>query len=57
LQKDTRLAMEAARRLGLPGVLGAPAAQAFADASAAGWQAHDDGALLQWLRQLPTMPP
>ena len=39
------------------GNMGAPAAQAFADASAAGWQAHDDGALLQWLRQLPTIPP
>lgn len=57
LSKDTRLAMAAAGQVGVQGPLGAATAAAFAQACAAGYADHDDGALLQWLRQLPTMRP
>ena len=49
LQKDTRLAVQAAREAGFYGPLGAAARDVFAAASAAGLAAHDDSALLQWL--------
>ena len=51
LEKDTRLALEAARSVGFVGPLGAAAARTFAQASAAGLHHHDDAALLLWLRQ------
>ncbi len=57
LEKDTRLAVAAAERLGFAGPLGAHAAQAFERASAAGYRDLDDAALLSWLRDLPTMRP
>ncbi len=50
LQKDTRLAMLAAQRVGFEGPLGAATRDAFAQASAAGFDQMDDAALLQWLR-------
>lgn len=53
LQKDTRLALEAARAAGAPVWLGPSAAEAFARASADGWSGADDGALLHWFRQQP----
>lgn len=49
LAKDTRLALEAARKLGFQGPLGAAACDAFAQASAAGLAELDDAALLQWM--------
>ncbi len=49
LQKDTRLAMDAARAAGFEGPLGAATREAFAQASAAGLEERDDAALLQWL--------
>ncbi len=51
LEKDTRLATEAAARAGFEGPLGERAAQVFAQAHAAGLAELDDGALLQLLRQ------
>ena len=51
LTKDTALAQQAAHSVGFQGVLGQQAAQAFADASAAGLADLDDAAMLQWLRQ------
>ena len=51
LEKDTRLATEAARAAGFDGPLGAQAAEAFAQAHAAGLAGLDDGALLLWLRR------
>lgn len=54
LEKDTRLAIEAARAAGFDGPLGARAADAFAQAHAAGLAGLDDGALLLWLRQRGT---
>lgn len=51
LEKDTRLALEAARSVGFTGPLGAAAARTFAQASAAGLHQLDDAALLLWLRQ------
>lgn len=60
LAKDTRLAMEAGAAAGASGPLGplgAATAAAFAQACASGYADCDDGALLQWLRQLPTIPP
>ena len=51
LEKDTRLALEAAHSVGFVGPLGAAAARTFAQASAAGLHSHDDAALLLWLRQ------
>lgn len=49
LQKDTRLAMQAAQQIGFQGPLGAAACDAFAQASAAGLAEHDDASLLQWM--------
>lgn len=51
LEKDTRLATEAAARAGFRGPLGERAAQVFAQAHAAGLAELDDGALLELLRQ------
>jgi len=51
LEKDTRLAVQAARAAGFDGPLGARAAEAFAQAHAAGLVGLDDAALLLWLRQ------
>lgn len=56
LEKDTGLALQAARQVGFQGPLGAAAHAAFAQASAAGWAGLDDGALLQWLGSR-TAPP
>jgi putative dehydrogenase len=50
LEKDTRLAVEAARAAGFDGPLGARAAAVFAQARAAGLADRDDGALLPLLR-------
>ena len=49
LQKDTRLAVEAAYSAGFVGPLGAPARDVFAQASASGLANLDDAALFQWL--------
>ncbi len=49
LEKDTRLALQAASELGFSGPLGAAARDVFAAASAAGLAELDDGAILQWL--------
>lgn len=51
LEKDTRLAVAAARAAGFEGPLGASAARIFEQAHEAGLAALDDGALLQLLRQ------
>ena len=51
LEKDTRLAVDAARAAGFCGPLGATAASVFAQAHAAGMAGLDDGALLQLLRK------
>ncbi len=51
LEKDTRLAVQAARAVGFDGPLGARVAEAFAQAHAAGLADRDDAALLLWLRQ------
>jgi len=51
LEKDTRLAVEAAARAGFCGPLGERAAGVFAQAHAAGLAELDDGALLQLLRR------
>lgn len=53
LEKDTRLAVEAARAAGFEGPLGARTAEVFAQAHAAGLAALDDGALLGLLRGRP----
>ena len=50
LEKDTRLALQAAGAAGFQGPLGAAAHAVFARACAAGLQTRDDGALLQLLR-------
>ncbi|MEZ5707023.1 MAG: NAD-binding protein [Burkholderiaceae bacterium] len=50
LEKDTGLAMQAARAVGFDGPLGPRAAQAFAQAHAAGLADLDDAALLTFLR-------
>lgn len=50
LEKDTRLAVEAAHAAGFDGPLGARAATVFAQAHAAGLADRDDGALLPLLR-------
>jgi 3-hydroxyisobutyrate dehydrogenase len=58
LEKDTRLAMEAAAAVDFCGPLGAQAAAVFAQASRAGLAAQDDAALFQMLTsRLPTMAP
>jgi len=49
LEKDTRLAVQAAQAAGYSGPLGAAAAQVFARASSAGLADLDDAALLRWL--------
>lgn len=49
LEKDTRLAVQAATAAGFEGPLGAAAAAVFARASAAGLAELDDAAVLQWL--------
>ena len=49
LEKDTRLAMEAADRAGFRGPLGAAVRDSFAAASASGLSDQDDGVLLRWL--------
>jgi len=53
LQKDTRLAVEAARAAGFEGPLGAQAHQVFAQAAAAGLAQLDDAALFKLLTQRP----
>lgn len=50
LQKDTRLAVEAAEAAGFSGPLGAAARDVFARAAAAGLAQQDDAALLELLR-------
>ena len=49
LEKDTRLALEAAQAVGFQGPLGAAARDVFAKASTGGMAELDDAALLQWL--------
>ena len=56
LEKDTRLAVDAAQAAGFEGPLGARAAAVFAQAHAAGLAALDDGALLGLLRGRPADP-
>ena len=53
LEKDTRLAVQAAQGVGFEGPLGLATRDVFAQASAAGLQDLDDAALLTWL-QRPT---
>ncbi len=49
LEKDTRLAVQAALDVGFAGPLGAAARDVFASASAGGMADLDDAALLKWL--------
>ena len=49
LEKDTRLAVAAARAAGFEGPLGASARDVFAQASAGGLANLDDAALFKWL--------
>jgi 3-hydroxyisobutyrate dehydrogenase-like beta-hydroxyacid dehydrogenase len=49
LQKDTRLAMQAAQAVGFDGPLGAAVRDVFAQASAGGLDGLDDAALFAWL--------
>ena len=49
LQKDTRLAVEAAQAVGFAGPLGAHVRDVFASASVAGLAGFDDAALFDWL--------
>lgn len=49
LEKDTRLAVQAAQAVGFTGPLGATVRDVFASASAGGLDALDDSALFQWL--------
>ena len=49
LEKDTRLAVEAAQRVGVTPALGTQASAIFAQASAAGFAKEDDAALLKHL--------
>ena len=56
LEKDTRLALQAAAAAGFDGPLGAAAHAVFARACDSGLDSRDDGALLQLLRQPPTGP-
>ena len=51
LEKDTRLAVQAAREAGFDGPLGAVARDVFAKASASGLAEFDDAALLKWMRE------
>ena len=50
LEKDTRLAVDAAQAAGFAGPLGAAARDVFAQASAGGLAGLDDAALFTWLR-------
>jgi L-threonate 2-dehydrogenase len=50
LEKDTRLAVQAASSVGFSGPLGPATAQVFASASTAGLAGLDDGAVLTYLR-------
>ncbi|KRC04236.1 hydroxyacid dehydrogenase [Hydrogenophaga sp. Root209] len=56
LEKDTRLAVAAARGVGFEGPLGASAARVFAQAAEAGMAGLDDAALLSYLRQNTPRP-
>jgi 3-hydroxyisobutyrate dehydrogenase-like beta-hydroxyacid dehydrogenase len=56
LEKDTRLAVAAARSAGFEGPLGAHASRVFEQAHEAGMAALDDGALLELLRQMSPRP-
>ena len=56
LEKDTRLAVAAARSVGFEGPLGARAAGVFKAASEAGMADLDDAALLPFLRQAAPRP-
>ncbi len=56
LEKDTRLAVAAARAAGFDGPLGASAARVFERAHEAGMAALDDGALLELLRRAVPRP-
>jgi 3-hydroxyisobutyrate dehydrogenase-like beta-hydroxyacid dehydrogenase len=56
LEKDTALAVQAAKAVGFSGPLGTTAAQVFASASAMGMAELDDAAVLEWLRT-PTIQP
>lgn len=56
LEKDTRLAVAAARSAGFDGPLGASAARVFEQAHQAGLAALDDGALLRLLRERAPRP-
>ena len=49
LEKDTRLALEAAAAVGYPSPLGQLASNAFAQASAAGLAGQDDAAMYKHL--------
>ena len=51
LEKDTRLAVQAAIDAGFTGLLGSTVRDAFASASASGLAEMDDSALLQWMQQ------
>lgn len=55
LEKDTRLAVQAAQQAGFQGPLGSAARDVFAQASAAGLADQDDAALLQWLARDPPL--
>ncbi len=58
LEKDTRLAVDAARQLGFAGALGPRARDLFAQASAAGLADSDDSALFDWwLARKPPVEP
>jgi L-threonate 2-dehydrogenase len=50
LQKDTRLALEAAAAVGFPGLLGPVAHEAFNRAADSGWAGLDDAALIKLFR-------
>jgi putative dehydrogenase len=56
LEKDTRLAMEAARAVGFEGPLGLRASQVFADAHQAGLAGEDDAALFKHLHHRVDKP-
>ncbi len=56
LEKDTRLAVQAALAAGFEGPLGARAAAVFAQARAGGLGGLDDAALLEWLRKVGNGP-
>ncbi len=50
LAKDSHLAMDEARKSGVPALVGAAAENSFAAALKAGMAMEDDGALLQWVQ-------